>query len=85
MVLRASRRYRLRAGGLSLGALDAEAPITLSWPRWYPESASDRHLDAQTLTTLVEAGLLSRETAGKFLAPTYDVADVAAELGRPGV
>ena len=85
MVLRASRRYRLRAGGLSLGALDAEAPITLSWPRWYPESASDRHLDAQTLTTLVEAGLLSRETAGKFLAPTYDIADVAAELGRPGV
>ena len=85
MILRASRRYRLRASGQSLGPLDADAPVTLSWPRWYPETALDRQADAQTLTTLVEAGLLSRETATKFLAPTYDISDVAAELGRPGV
>ncbi len=85
MVLRASRRYRLRAGGVSLGALDAEAPVTLSWPRWYPETAQDRQADAQTLVTLVEAGLLSRETAGKFLALAYNVSDVAEEMGRIGV
>ncbi len=84
MVLRASGRYRLRAGGQAIGPFDPEAPLSLNWPRWHPEGAMERQADAQTLCTLVAAGLLSRETAVKFLAPTYDVSDVTAELGEPG-
>ena len=37
--------------------------------------------DAQTLSTLAAAGQISRETAVKSIADTYDVADVADELG----
>ena len=82
MVLRASQRYRLRIGGVELGRLDADAPLSLAWPPWYPDSAQDRAADAHTLITLVAAGQLSRETALRFLAPTYGVQDIEEELGR---
>ena len=38
--------------------------------------------DAQTLSTLAKAGQISRETAVKSLADTYDIQDVGAELER---
>jgi len=82
MVLQASQRYRLRIGGVELGRLDADAPLSLAWPRWYPDSAQDRAADAHTLIALVAAGQLSRETALRFLAPTYGVQDIVEELGR---
>ena len=56
--------------------------LTLQWPRWYAPSAQDRQCDAQTLSTLAEAGQISRETAVKSIADTYDIDDVAAELAR---
>ncbi len=82
MVLQASQRYRLRIGGVELGRLDPDAPLSLAWPRWYPDSAQDRAADAHTLIALVAAGQLSRETALRFLAPTYGVQDIQEELGR---
>lgn len=82
MVLQASQRYRLRIGGVELGRLDPHAPISLAWPRWYPDSAQDRAADAHTLIALVAAGQLSRETALRFLAPTYGVQDIQEELER---
>ena len=82
MVLRASRRYRLRIGGVDLAPLDPDAQLSLAWPRWYPDSAQDRAADARTLIALVAAGQISRDTALRFLAPTYGVQDIQAELGR---
>ena len=82
MILRAGAQYQLRLGGTTLPRLDAEAPISLIWPRWYPATAEDRQCDAQTLATLTAAGLISTETAVKSLADTYDVEDVPAELAR---
>jgi len=82
MVLRASTRYRLRIAGQDAPALDPNAPVSLIWPHWYPATSEDRQRDAQTLTTLTAAGQLSRETALKALASTYDIADIPAELAR---
>lgn len=82
MVIKASRKYSLRIGGLDLGPLDLTFPLSLRWPRWYPPSAEDRQREAQTLSTLSAAGHMSRETAVKTLAPTYDIEDVAGELER---
>ena len=84
MVLRAGEKYQLRLGETSLPKLDSQAALSLVWPRWYPATAEDRQKDAQTLTTLTAAGLLSRETALQALADTYDIEDIAAELGRLG-
>jgi hypothetical protein len=82
MVLRAAAKYRLRVMGSELPELDPAARLSLAWPRWYPPTADDRNRDSQTLSTLAAAGLISRETAVKSIADTYDIEDVGAELAR---
>ena len=82
MLLRAGEKYQLRLGNANLPKLDPAAPLSLIWPRWYPETSEDRQRDANTLTTLVTNNQLSRETALKLLANTYDIEDLPAELAR---
>jgi hypothetical protein len=82
MMLRASQVYPLEVQGQPIGRLDAQARLSLKWPRWYPSTADDRQKDAQTLATLAAAGQISRETAVKSIADTYDIEDVPAELAR---
>jgi hypothetical protein len=82
MILSASRIYRLRVFGREIPALDNMLQLTLKWPRWYPQTSEDRQRDAQTLSTLAAAGQISRETAVKAVADTYDIEDVPAELHR---
>ncbi len=85
MVLRASQHYPLIVRGAELPPLDPEASLSLTWPRWYPASADDRLKDAQALTTLTEAGLLSRESALKSVASTYDIANIGNEIATIAV
>ncbi|HME19841.1 MAG TPA: hypothetical protein VKI44_00485 [Acetobacteraceae bacterium] len=85
MVLRASQIYRLRVMGRELAAMDPVARLSLNWPRWYPTTADDRQKDAQTLSTLANAGQISRESAVKAIADTFDIEDVPAELARIAV
>ena len=82
MVVLASNSYRLKVFGEEIPALNPSARLTLKWPRWYPPTAEDRQRDAQTLTTLAAAGQISRETAVKAIADTYDIEDIADELAR---
>ncbi|MDE1998581.1 MAG: hypothetical protein KGI52_06615, partial [Burkholderiales bacterium] len=49
------------------------------WPPWYAPTSDDRTADANTLRTLVDAGLMSQETATRRIAPVYDIEDPAAE------
>jgi hypothetical protein len=84
MVLRAAARYRLTAFGTDVPPLDPAARLALIWPRWYAPTAIECQQDAQTLSTLTQSGLLSRETALKSIADIYDVADIAAEMARIG-
>ena len=80
MIVRASSRYPLRTAEKSLLPMDPTATLSLKWPRWYPMSAVDRQLDATTLETLMNSGLISRASAIKAIANTYDIDDVAVEL-----
>jgi hypothetical protein len=82
MVLRASQVYQLRVMGREIAAMDSVARLSLNWPRWYPTTADDRQKDAQTLSTLANAGQISRESAVKAIADTFDIEDVPAELAR---
>lgn len=82
MVLRASQVYRLHVMGEDIPAMDPTARLSLVWPRWYPPTADDRQKDALTLSALAGAGQISRETAVKAIADTYDIEDVPAELAR---
>ncbi len=82
MVLRATSRYPLRVLGQPAPKVDPNVRLSLKWPRWYPLTADDRQKDAQTLATLIQSGQLSRETAVKAIADTYDIDDIPAELAR---
>lgn len=82
MILRASQVYPLQVMGEQIEPLDPGAQLSLNWPRWYPPTADDRQKDALTLSTLASAGQISRETAVKSIADTYDIEDVPAELAR---
>ncbi len=80
LIVRASARYTLRAAGEDLPPMDPATPLSLKWPRWYPTSAADRQLDAATLSTLINSGLISRVSAMKAIADTYDIDNVTSEL-----
>ena len=82
MLLRASQVYRLRVFGQEVAPLDPSTRLSLIWPRWYAPTADDRQKNAQTLATLAASGQISRETAVKSIADTYDVEDISAELNR---
>jgi hypothetical protein len=82
MILRAAQTYPLTIMGQPAPALDPTVRLSLKWPRWYAPTADDRQKDAQTLSTLAAAGQISRETAVKSIADTYDIADVADEIAR---
>jgi hypothetical protein len=84
MIQRASEKYRLQLRHGQLPAISQTAALSLVWPRWYPPDSADRQRDAQTLATLAGAGLISRETAVKSIAATYDIEDVPAELAHIG-
>jgi hypothetical protein len=82
MVLRARRRYPLRVMHGVMPELEADARLSLKWPRWYPPTAEDRQRDAQTLSTLLGARMISQPSAVAAIADTYDIEDVPAELER---
>jgi hypothetical protein len=82
MILRASETFSLRVQGRILPQLDAGAAISLRWPDWYPDDALDAQRAAETLISLVQAGQMSRETAVRLLAASYDIEDVGAEWAR---
>jgi len=80
MIVRASLRYPLRTGAGNVPPMDPTTTLSLKWPRWYPTTAADRQLDATTLATLVNSGLISRESAMKAVAGTYDIDNITSEL-----
>ena len=82
MFLKASAVHALRLEGRVLQALDTQAPISLRWPDWYTADTLDSQRTAETVISLVQARQMSRETALRVIAASYDIEDVAAELRR---
>jgi hypothetical protein len=82
MILQATHLYPLNVMGTQVSGLDPTARLSLKWPRWYAPTSDDRQKDAQTLSTLATAGLISREAAVKSIADTYDIEDIPDELAR---
>ena len=82
MIVRTSSCYTLRTAHGDLPTMDQTSALSLKWPRWYPTSAADRQLDATTLSTLMNSGLISRATAVRAIADTYDIDNVTAELAQ---
>jgi hypothetical protein len=82
MIVQASCRYALRTSAGDIPPMDPTSTLSLKWPRWYPTTAADRQMDATTLATLMNCGLISRGSAMKAIADTYDINNVANELAQ---
>jgi hypothetical protein len=82
MIVLASQRCTLTVAGEKLPSLDPSEPVSLNWPRWYPLTSTEMQQDAGTLATLIDAGLLSRETALASIGDVYGVNDIDRELAR---
>jgi len=82
MILRATHQFKLRVQGRDVEGLDVNARLSLTWPRWFAQTAQDREADARTLATLAQSQQISRETAIKSIADTYDIEDVSEEIRR---
>lgn len=82
MILKAAERYPLTVRGQPMPPIPPATRLSLGWPRWYPPTAADELAEAQTLATLGNARLISRETAIRSLADTYGIEAVPAELDR---
>ncbi len=77
MVCLASEKLQLAyKDGTRVGTLDLTRPLALRWPAWFPRTDADKQTAANTLKTLVEAGIT---TATKIAAADYDIEDAAAE------
>ncbi len=80
MVCRASEKIALTyKDGAKVGALKPSAPLALRWPAWFPRTDDDKQTAANTLKTLVEAGIISAATATKIAGADYDIEDIEAE------
>ncbi|TCG09352.1 hypothetical protein BZM27_06000 [Paraburkholderia steynii] len=80
MIAKASKKFKLTfKNGEKVGDFDPAKDASLRWPAWHAPTVSDLQTMANTLRTLCDAGLMSRETAIKVLADAYDIEDAAAE------
>jgi hypothetical protein len=84
MVIKASHRFELKVFGEAIAALPMNARLSLKWGPWFSLTLADKMQQAQAISAATAAGVMSRETAVKELAPTYDVEDVLGELHRIG-
>jgi hypothetical protein len=80
MVLRAAQVFKLQVMGRDIPALDPATRLSIKWPQWYAPTADDRQRTAQTVVTLVNAGLLSRTAAVTTIADVFDITDIPSEL-----
>jgi len=82
MVIEASNCFPLLINAQPIAALDRTARLRLQWPRWYPPDAQDRSADAATLVRLIDARIISAETARRNVADLYSIQDLALEGDR---
>jgi hypothetical protein len=79
LIMHATQKYDIVALGRDVGRLDPSAFLSLKWPRWYPTTADERQKDVQSLTSLVAAGCISRQTALRAIANCYDIENTATD------
>ncbi len=82
MIIEASNLYPLVTHNEPVPAMNRSTRLRLNWPRWYPPDAQDRAADARTLATLLEAKVISADTARRSIADLYSVQDLALEGER---
>jgi hypothetical protein len=82
MVIAAGNKMPVKVLGKQLNTLSETEYPTLRWPKWFAPTGSDRQQEAAALQTLANSGHISRETAVKSIASSFDIEDIDEELKR---
>lgn len=72
----------IKVRGKKVENLSGKDDPTLRWPPWFAATGFDRGQEATALSTLMTASLISRETAVKSIAASFDIEDVDGEVTR---
>jgi len=81
MIVKASKVFKLvNKKGVEYGELSQNDDLSLRWSNWYQPTYADKQTQANTLSVLRQANLISQETAVKSLADAYDITDPQDEL-----
>ncbi len=56
--------------------------VTLRWPSWFGKTTGDKLQTSSSLKTLIDAGLISQDTAVKSIASDYFITDVDEEISK---
>jgi hypothetical protein len=80
MACNAHALYPLSVDGEQLPPMKDNQKIALNWPAWYAKTPHDLQEEAITIKTLREAKAISKATAVKNIAFSYDIEDVEKEL-----
>lgn len=80
MIIAASKKIALQfKDGTKVGKIETQSPISLRWGPWFSPTQGDLQQMATTLKSLIDAGILSRQTAVKIIAAAFDIEDAQAE------
>lgn len=80
MIVKAHAKVPLKLKtGAKIPVFPVDELLSLRWPNWYSPTMQDMLDRANTLRTLCDSGLLSRETAIRIMSAEYDIEDVKAE------
>jgi hypothetical protein len=67
---------------LAINALSSTDKLSLQWPAWYPASVAELNSKANTVKTLMNARIITQETAISNVADDFGVTDVKAEAAQ---
>ena len=75
-------RFEVHVDGAIMPDFSNAPAATLVWPDYFPPTDLDRTSQASALGSLLNSGLISRETAAGRIADAYGIEDAGAELLR---
>lgn len=82
MMLRIMSKMPIRVLGKMQRVTNAEEPLVLEYTDFFVPTPQDQQLEVTTIIPMVQAGLMSKATALRYLSKFFDFGDIDEELTR---
>jgi hypothetical protein len=83
MVVKISNKLPLKdSKGAAIAKIKDDTKLSLIWPRWFAPTSDDRQADANAISVLKAANVLTTKTAVRAIAADYDIEDITAECSE---
>lgn len=79
MIVEASHKAQIIINNEIIDPIEVDE-IKLNWPTWMPPTPDDKKKIAETLRTLTDSNIISKQSATQYIAEDYNIADPDDEL-----